>query len=115
MHLKPQAVTVPDLDEFTVTLAPSLRPECVLGSEDLPRVIVEKDDRKLCRLLAMNLRDVRGRLPNYFLLTHYLSLEYEVIQTAWVTVLIPRLRPLPDGDFDRYREFLEGRAVLIMG
>jgi hypothetical protein len=32
----------------------------------------------------------------------------------WTAVLVIGRRPFPDGDLDRYRELLEGRAVLIV-
>jgi hypothetical protein len=114
LHLKPRAVAVRDLHEFPVTLAPSLCPESVLGSEDFRRLIVQKDDTKLSWLLTVNLSDVRRRVPYDVLSTKRFALEHEVIETPGVVVLISWLGSFPDGNLNRYREFLESRTVLIV-
>ncbi len=114
LHLKPRAVAVRDLHEFPVTLAPRLCPERVLGSEDFRRLIVYEDDTKLSGLLTMNLSDVRRRVPYDVLSTKRFALEHKVVETSRVVVLISWLGSFPDGNLDRYREFLESRTIFIV-
>jgi hypothetical protein len=54
--------------------------------------------------------NVRRWFPDYILSTQSFAFEHEVVETARVVVLIAGLGSLPDGDLNRYREFLESRT-----
>jgi hypothetical protein len=75
---------------------------------------VKEDHRQFSRLVPENFGDIRRGFPIHHLPAHSSPLENEMKERPWTTILVIGGWPFPDGDFDRHREFLEGRAVLIV-
>src|SRR5882672_3300794 len=114
LHFKPIAAAIRNLHEFASTLASPRRPQGVLRSEYFAWIVVQEDDSQFGRLLPMRLSDLEGWHPHYVLPAKRFPFEHEMIQPARMSVFAARLRALPNGDFHRHREFLEGGAILIV-
>jgi hypothetical protein len=114
LHFEPKAVAIRNLDKLTVALAPGECPPSIFGPKHFSRIIVEKDDPQLGWPLPVRLCDVRRWHPHHVLPAKRFPFENEVIQPSRVVISIARLWPLADCNLNRYREFLEGQAVLIM-
>lgn len=75
---------------------------------------MEEDHCQFGRLLPEDFCDIWRSFPIHRLSPHCSPLENEMKKRPWTTILVIGRRSFPDSDFDRHRELLEGRAVLIV-
>jgi hypothetical protein len=74
-----------------------------------------KEDHSQFRwFLSEDLGDIWRGFPIHHLASYSSPLENEMKKRPWTTVLIIGRRSFPDGNLDRHRQFLEGRAVLVV-
>jgi hypothetical protein len=75
---------------------------------------MKEDYCQFSRLLPEDFCDVWRGFPKDRLPLHGFPLENEMKKGSQTTILIIGRRPLPDGNFNCHREFLESLAVLVM-
>src|SRR6266436_5706324 len=114
LHFVAWRIAVGDLHKLSVTEAALPRPQGVFRRAYLSRVIMKKDHCQFRRLVSKDLGDIWRRFPIHHLSPHGSPLENEMKKRPWTTILVVECRPFPDGNLDRHRQLLEGRAVLVV-
>ena len=115
LHLVVWRIAVGDLHEFSVAQAALSRPESVFRWAYFSWVVMKEDHGEFRRLVPKDFGDIRCGLPIHRLAPQSSPLENEMKKRSRTSILIIGRRPFPDSDLNCHREFLQRRAVLIMG